>query len=149
MSEHHRKLEHMYASAPVNQDHEPQLSVQDSRARVTVHADASMHHAAGAVHGALLFKLLDDAAFFAANSIVEDRFVLTADFDVHLLEPVQDGELVAEAEVAHEGSSSVIAEAVVKDEDGHQVARGTGNFITSGPPLDEVQAYRLPEDTQP
>jgi acyl-coenzyme A thioesterase PaaI-like protein len=36
------------------------------------------HHSIHAVHGSVYFKALDDAAFFAVNSLVEDVFVLTA-----------------------------------------------------------------------
>ena len=36
-----------------------------------------MFHTAGAAHGTLFFKMLDDAAFYAANSLVTDRFLLT------------------------------------------------------------------------
>ena len=38
-----------------------------------------MFHAAGAGHGTIYFKMLDDAAFYAANSMVEEQFVLTTD----------------------------------------------------------------------
>ena len=37
-------------------------------------------HAAGAVHGSYYFKVLDDACYFAANSLVSDVFVLTVSF---------------------------------------------------------------------
>lgn len=143
--EHFRRLEAMYHSAPANQGPDPALEVGPGRARAEMTVDRSMHHAADAVHGAYLFKLLDDDAFFAANSLVEETFVLTVNFDVHLLKPVADGRLVAEAEIDHEGTSSLIATAVVRDEDGDQVARGTGSFVKGKQRLDEIDGYAKAE----
>ncbi len=141
-AEHFRKLEHMYHSAPSNQQADPRLEVEQAAARVCKEIESSMHHAAGAVHGHWLFKLLDDAAFFAANSLVEDTFVLTVNFDVHLLKPAGVGELVARGTVVHEGSSSLLAQAIVFDEEEDQVARGTGSFVKGARSLETIEAYR-------
>lgn len=138
--EHHRRLEQMYHSAPCNQDPSPRLRVEQGEATVEIDANPSLHHGAGAVHGAWLFKLMDDAAFFAANSLVE-TFVLTVHFDVHLLAPATTGRLRARGRVVHEARSSILAEAVVEDEAGDQLARGTGSFVKSKRPLDELDGY--------
>ena len=45
--------------------------------------DETVHHAANAAHGTIYFKMLDDAAFYAANSMVSDRFLLTNAADRH------------------------------------------------------------------
>jgi len=50
-----------------------------------------LFHAAGALHGAMYFLALDNAAFFAVNSLVEDVFVLTVSFNIYLLRPVDQG----------------------------------------------------------
>ena len=47
-------------------------------ASLTVTPD--MFHAAGAAHGTLFFKMLTDAAFYAANSLGTDRFLLTTGY---------------------------------------------------------------------
>ena len=39
-------------------------------------------HALNAIHGSVYFKMLDDAAFFAAQSVVEDYMLLTANFNI-------------------------------------------------------------------
>ena len=56
-------------------------SVQENtgagQARITFTIDERVFHAAGAAHGTSYFKMLDDAAFYAANSLVTDRFLLT------------------------------------------------------------------------
>lgn len=141
MSDHYRRLAEMYHGAPVNATTNPRLVVEEGTAEVSMSVDESMHHAVGAVHGATLFKLLDDAAFFAANSLVEDRFTVTETFNLHLLEQVRVGRLVAVGDVVHRRESSILAEARIRDEDGNKIAHGTGTYIANGPPLEEVDAY--------
>jgi acyl-coenzyme A thioesterase PaaI-like protein len=53
-------------------------------ARIRFDVEPGVHHAAGAAHGTIYFKMLDDAAFYAANSLVSDRFLLTTAFNVLL-----------------------------------------------------------------
>ena len=94
---HLRALEALYASAPVNQLFASQLTLPEagrSEIRFTVASDT--FHAAGAAHGTLYFKMLDDAAFYAANGLVSDRFLLTTAFNLHFTKPMRDGTAVAE-----------------------------------------------------
>ena len=94
---HLRALEALYASAPVNRLFQSQIELPIagwSRIRFTVRED--MFHAAKAAHGTLYFKMLDDAAFYAANGLVSDRFLLTTAFNLHFTKPMQSGEAVAE-----------------------------------------------------
>lgn len=130
--EHYRKLERMYHDAPCNDGVEPTLSITgEGTAELRIEADESQHHAAGAVHGSYYFKALDDATFFAANSIVEDVFVLTTDFHLQLTRPISTGELVATAEVVNDHPKQLIADGVLHDGEGNQLARGTGTFLKS------------------
>ena len=71
---HFRKLERMYLGAPINQWYRPTLSISEGSAEVSIAVRPEFFHAANAVHGSVYFKLLDDSAFFAANSLVEDVF---------------------------------------------------------------------------
>ena len=89
MSQHHRRLERMYLDAPVNARHDNlSMHVTDGSARVGATVTSRLHHAAGTVHGSYLFELLDDAAFFAASSVVEDVFIVTASFNIQFLRRV-------------------------------------------------------------
>ena len=83
MTEHHRKLERAYASAPVTRWYGAAISIGEGSAEVRLAVRPDFHHAANAVHGSVYFRLLDDAASFAANSLVTDVLVLTASFTVH------------------------------------------------------------------
>ena len=98
-SEHFRKLERMYMTAPINSFFQPHLEVGSGQAQVRLTVREDFFHSAGAMHGAVYFKALDDATYFAAQSMVEDRFILTAHFEIDLLQPVVGGVVCAHAQV--------------------------------------------------
>src|SRR5207249_3951923 len=94
---HFRALESLYASAPINGLFRSVLAIGgpgQSEIRLPVEPDS--YHAAGAAHGTLYFKMLDDAAFYAANSLVSDRFLLTTAFNLHFTKPMRGGKAIAE-----------------------------------------------------
>lgn len=134
---HHRRLENLYHEAPCNRHYRPRAAVDAGRATVRIPVRDELHHAARALHGSVYFKAMDDASFFAANSLVPDVFVLTAGFHVDLIRPVTEGVLRAEAKVVHAGRSRLLAEAVVyNDPDMETVSdtvagRGHGTFMPS------------------
>jgi len=81
--EHFRALERLYDKAPINQVFDSQLSITERGfAKIKFEVDVRHYHAAGALHGTSYFKMLDDAAFYAANSLVSDRFLLTTAFNL-------------------------------------------------------------------
>jgi len=133
----------MYHAAPINEFFKPKLTVQKGKAEMRTEVRPEFFHAARAIHGAVYFKALDDTAFFAVNSLVEDVFVLTINFNLYLLKPINEGILVARGQVVYESKSSFIAESIVFDQDENQIARGTGSFIRSKIPLNEEVGYRL------
>ena len=143
MTEHFRRLERMYASAPINQFFAPRLHIPEAglaELRMIVRPD--FHHAAHAAHGAVYFKALDDATFFAANSVVEGVFVLTVSFNLYLTRPVSEGEIVARGRVVSRSKRLYLAEGVIEDARGREVARGSGAFMPSTITLAEEIGYR-------
>ena len=129
--EHYRRLERMYHAAPINRYFRPTLSVSSAAATILLPVRPEFFHAAHAVHGSVYFKALDDAAFFAANSLVPDVFVLTASYNLYLTRPVSEGTLRAEGRVVHRSRSLFLAEAELFDSDDRQVGRGSGSFMRS------------------
>ena len=139
---HHRALERMYlTAAAINEYFRPEITIGDGRAEIRIPVRPDFFHAAGAVHGSVYFKAMDDAAFFAANSVVEDVFVLTSGFNLHLLRPVAEGILIARGTLVSSTRSLLIADAELGDDRGRLVARGTGSFMRSRIPLAEVPGY--------
>ena len=143
MSAHHRALERLYASAPVNAAFPGTLTiVAPGRTRIDAVATPAHFHAAGAAHGTLYFKLLDDAAFYAANSLVDEVFMLTTAFNLLLTRPVQAGPLVAEGRWVSGTRRVLIAESWLTDANGEEVGRGTGTFMRSRIALAGLDGYR-------
>lgn len=140
---HFRALETLYASAPVNRLFQSRLEViGEGRARIRFMVDESVHHAAGAAHGTIYFKMLDDAAFYAANSMVSDRFLLTTAFNLHFTKPVRGGEVIAKGQWISGRRRVFIAEAHLVDSEGEEIGRGTGTFMRSHIPLSSLPGYR-------
>jgi uncharacterized protein (TIGR00369 family) len=131
----------MYTGAPINQFFRPTIHIEEGRAEVRMAVRPDMHHAANAAHGAAYFKMLDDAAFFAVQSLVIDVFVLTVSFSVYLLAPVVDAEMVATGNVVHQSKRLFLAESVIQVA-GQTVARGNGSFMRSAVWLEEKIGYR-------
>ena len=142
MSPHCAALERMYANGPINQFFRPLIHVGEGAAEIRMSVRPDMHHAAHAAHGAVYFKMLDDAAFFAVQSLVADAFVVTVNFQLYLLAPVADGEMVAAGTVVHQTKRLFLAESVVSVAD-KIVARGNGSFMRSATRLDARVGYML------
>ena len=139
---HFRRLERLYASAPVSVWMGAGIRISDGEAEVRIPVRPEFHHGAGAVHGSLYFRALDDAAFFAANSRVADVMVLTVSFTVHFTRPVVAGELVAHGRVVSEGGRLMVAESELRDAEGALLAKGSGVFTRSRIALGEEMGYR-------
>jgi uncharacterized protein (TIGR00369 family) len=98
-------------------------------------------HSARSLHGSVYFNALDDAAFFAVNSLLNDVFVLTVSFTIYLVRPVTAGVITAKGRVVHKSRSVMLAEAELHDQTGRQVARGSGSFMRSSIPLSAEIGY--------
>jgi uncharacterized protein (TIGR00369 family) len=142
---HYRALERLYAAAPVNALFASRLAIeQEGRSRITFTIDRSVYHAAGAAHGTIYFKMLDDAAFYAANTLVTDRFLLTTSFNLHFTKPVRAGEVVAEGRWISGRKRVLVAESRLVDSDGDEIGRGTGTFMRSRIALSSLPGYAAP-----
>jgi len=139
--EHYRKLEHMYAFAPTNKYYMPTIRVDEGYAEVVIAVRHDFLHAAGAVHGSVYFKALDDAAFFAVNSLVNDVFVLTVSFNIYLTRPISGGEMKATGQVVHHSQRLFIAQSKLLDSDGREIAWGSGTYMQSAIPLSPEVGY--------
>ena len=140
---HFRALEALYTSAPVNALFESHLAIErEGRARIEFTIDERVHHAAGAAHGTIYFKMLDDAAFYAANSLVTDRFLLTTAFNLHFTAPIRSGPVIAEGRWVSGRRRVFVAEARLVDGHGEEIGRGTGTFMRSKIALSGLAGYR-------
>lgn len=141
--DHFQKLAHMYIhEAPINEYYNPKITISKGEATITMNSEKKFFHAAHAVHGSVYFKMLDDAAFFAVNSLVDDVFVLTTNFNIQLLRPVIFGELKAIGQVVFDARKSFVAEAKLYNNKDQLIATGSGSFVKSSIPLDDTVGYK-------
>ena len=139
---HLRALEALYDSAPINRLFDSSLALPrqgEALIRFTVCEDA--FHAAGAAHGTVYFKMLDDAAFYAANGLVSDRFLLTTAFNLHFTKPMKAGPAKAHGRWVSGRRRVFVAEARIVDASGEECARGTGTFMRSHIALAGLPGY--------
>lgn len=140
---HYRALEGLYAAAPINNLFDSTLEIPaQGVSRISFMVSDRVYHAGGAAHGTIYFKMLDDAAFYAANTLVSDRFLLTTGFTLHLSRPVRGGQVVAEGRWVSGKRRVLVAESRLVDADGEEIARGTGTFMRSRIALSGLAGYR-------
>ncbi len=139
---HHCALESLYRSAPINRAFPSELEiVEDGFARIKFEVGTEHFHAAGALHGTAYFKMLDDAAFYAVNSLVTDRFVLTTAFNLLFTKPIKAGLVIAEGRWISGRKRVFVGDARLIDQHGEEAARGTGTFMRSQIALSALAGY--------
>jgi len=139
---HFIALENMYKSAPINKFYEPRINVGEGYSEIEIDLMEKYYHAAGAVHGSVYFKMLDDAAFFAANSMEREVFVLTTSFNIYLTRPVASGIMKACGKVVNTTKSQFIAESIAYNSENTEIARGSGVFMRGKIKLSEALGYK-------
>ena len=139
--QHFRSLERMYMSAPINLLLPPRIAIAHASAEVHLEMRPEYFHSAGAAHGSVLFKLLDDSAFFAANSLEQTFVLLTAAFTTYLTRPVSQGVIRTCGKVVNQTRTQFLAESIAYDNKGRELGRGNGIFVRARIPLMETTGY--------
>ena len=142
--EHFRKLERMYLAAKLNTAifNTTTVKIAEKTAQIGLTISENYFHALGAIHGSVYFKMLDDAAFFAVNSVVEDAFVLTTSFNINIIRPANSGVITSVGKLRYQSRNLFVAESTLYNEEGKEIAFGTGNFAKSKILLSEVVEYK-------
>ena len=140
---HYQKLEEMYLKANINTDlyASTTVNIKEGYSEVGLTISKNYFHALGAIHGSVYFKLLDDAAFWAVNSIVHDVFCLTTSFNIHNTKPVSSGKLLAKGTLKFKSKNIFFARSSLFNEKGDEIAFGTGSFCKSKVLLDQSIGY--------
>ena len=139
---HYRKLENMMHSASIVKLTGARVSISKGQAEIIIPVSDQFFHAAGALHGCIYFMAMDNAAFFAVNSLVENAFVLTTSFTVYFTRPVSDGEIKAVGRVVSRHPRQYIGESVLYNSKGKEIGRGSGTFVKSRQRLTEDIGYK-------
>ena len=139
---HCRKLGAMYLTAPCNEYYEPGIRISEGEAEVVIPVQDKFLDAAGSVHGSVIHGAMNDAALFAANSIVPKELVVSTDFNVQFSSTIAKGELIARGRVIGIADDRYLAEAVALDGEGKELGRGTGTFVKTEIPLSSDMGYK-------
>jgi len=140
---HLKALESLYRSAPINGAFRSDIEIPEpGLARIRFEVTPETFHAAHAAHGTIYFKMMDDAAFYACNAMVSDRFLLTTAFNLVFTRPLKEGPVIAEGRWISGKRRVFVGEARLLAADGEEAARGTGTFMRSHIALSSLPGYR-------
>ncbi len=142
--EHYRRLERMYLQANINTKlfDTTTAEIGHEYAKIGLTISDKYFHSLEAIHGNVYFKLLDDAAFFAVNSIVEDAVVLTSSFNINIIRPANQGKILAKGTVKYKSRNLFIADSSLMNEAGKEIAFGSGTFAKSRVALTKEIGYQ-------
>jgi uncharacterized protein (TIGR00369 family) len=118
-----------------------QLKVEYQQAILKLSIGKHYFHAAEAMHGAVYFKLSDDAAYFAAASVEENYFLLTKSYTIHFRRPVMEDQLTAIGKVTEVNENETLASSEIFNQEGKLVANGEGVFVKGAKRLDELNGF--------
>ncbi len=131
----------MYSNAETNRYYAPVIRIERSLCEISIEVRSDFFHSAGAIHGSVCFKLLDDSAYFAASSLDPKNHLVTTQFTIHFIRPVSRGTLRSVGSVVYRTARITVAEAKAFDYKDRLVATGSGTFIPSQALLSERVGY--------
>ena len=122
----------MYHNAPINVLYKPSLTIEkEGQSKIKYSVNTAHFHVGGYLHGSAIFKLLDDAAFFAAQSIEPDYFITTASFNSHFIRPVNKAIITGFGAGVKFTKTQIFADSYIENETGKIIAKGSGIFMKS------------------
>jgi uncharacterized protein (TIGR00369 family) len=139
---HKSALKHMFDHAPINRFLQGlDLHWDGNSAVASAKVREDFLHAGGTLHGALYMKLLDDAAYFTAALENTSHFILTADFQIRFLRPVQQGIIQARGCLIGVDGKYISASSRLFDAEGQMLATGEGRFAPGPKDWASVEMY--------
>lgn len=119
------------------------INISKGMAEITFELNESFHHALNAAHGSVYFKMLDDAAYFAASSQIEESFIVTKSFQIDLIRPLFEEKIIAKGKIKDYSEDQLIATSELFNEHEKLVGRGKGIFVKSKWQLSEDKGYKI------
>lgn len=138
---HFAALRRLYRQALINNVFRPNVQIAERLSIIEIDLHDGLHHTGHAVHSAVLYKLLEDAACLAAGSIEPEFHVRAARFSMEMVRLVAEGRIHAVGRVAEGEGTNLVAEAVLFDAEGCEIGRGCGLVVRTRIPLRELEGY--------
>ncbi|MBI2340033.1 MAG: PaaI family thioesterase [Deltaproteobacteria bacterium] len=121
----------LFESAPIKKITGMTLSYnEEGRAVFVMPRNPDFDHALHDTHGGLIATLIDNAGWFTAAAHYE-KWVVTTDLNIRLLEAVKQTDLTATGRLLRAGKNFSVAEMEVQSKDGRLVAVGSGSFMVT------------------
>lgn len=125
------KLITLFNSAPISQTTGMTLRYDsDARAIFEMPRNPAFDHALQDTHGGLIATLLDNAGWFTVAAHYE-KWVVTSDLNIRLLEAAGQSDLIATGRIIRTGKVLSVAEMEVRTSGGILVAMGSGSFVVT------------------
>jgi len=140
-NKHFNRLVKMYENAPINKIFNPNIKISLGKSEISILVKSDFFHSANSLHGSIFFKMLDDAAYFAAHSYIDDYFLVTASFSINFIQPVTNGIIKSIGQVDSRYENKIKAESFLYDQKNVKVAFGKGVFVRSKFPLRKIDAF--------
>ena len=128
---HFKNIINGYSNAPINQLFKPKMKLSLGQCEIEMKISKNFHHSANSLHGSIYFKMLDDAAWGASNTYIDDVFLFTYNFNIFLTKPVSKGKIRSIGSVITKSDKKIEAEASLYDYSGDEIGRGSGIFMKS------------------
>lgn len=80
--------------------------------------------------------------FLQLTQFVEDVFVLTTNFNIQLIRPANKGRIISTGKVKFKSKNLWVAESSLVNEQGKEIAFGSGNFVRSKVALSKEIGYK-------
>tara|TARA_B100001093_G_scaffold495956_1_gene541047 strand:+ start:1122 stop:1565 length:444 start_codon:yes stop_codon:yes gene_type:complete len=137
---HYKKLENIYLNANLNKKiySNTEIIISKNYSEIKMPIKEDYFHALKAIHGSVYFKMLDDAAFFAAQSEVEDYMLLTTNFNITFKMPVPNGYIKSIGTLCSGSEKEFTAESIMYNSKNEIVAFGNGIFKKSKISIDSI-----------
>jgi acyl-coenzyme A thioesterase PaaI-like protein len=142
LTAHVEKLERLYLAGPDNEGYEPGVRISGGEAEVVIRVRDTILHAPDFLPASLCFKVMNDSAALAVNSLVENTRVLTVNFNVRLAQASASGDLIARSLFVGMSGDHYLAESVLIDSEGTEIGRGNGAFAESSRLLGDEDVER-------
>ena len=128
---HFKNIINSYSNAPINQLFKPKMKLSLGQCEIEMEISKNFHHSANSLHGSIYFKMLDDAAWGASNTYIDDVFLFTYNFNIYLTKPVSSGIIISKGKVIDKKNGKIKAKSILYDSKNNEIARGDGLFMKS------------------
>ena len=128
---HFDNIINCYGNAPINQIFNPKMKLNLGECEIEMKISKKFHHSANSLHGSIYFKMLDDAAWGASNTYIDDVFLFTYNFNIYLTKPVSSGIIISKGKVIDKKDGKIKAKSILYDSKNNEIARGDGLFMKS------------------